>query len=409
MNILFDLKNFHGDGNVMRRRYDTRTDLPDESRLVFIDVETTGLHTSLGAGIIEICLYDASSGFLSSMVDPGRSIPAQITEINGIDRDMIAGAPMFTALAQSVLDKLAGKIVVGHNVEFDLKFLYSELIQAGNTPLPIEYICTCKSDQLKYGTGGNRLYESLARRGVHIAQAHRAEDDVNMVRQLLALQVSENMPLFKSTFDLPAYRRLLEREPTPMFPVPPKKKTTHSLKAFQGWGEQSDVKTIDTFNRLIEGFCEDRVLDSREVESLAALGISKRAAQEELKKALRCLAADYYEDGNISWHEFTDLEDIAKLFGFNNSVFFGVIKEIIPTLKVVCFTNDLVVGGQVVDRYETLFPWAIENGFLPSTTLTKKSDLLINCGDRGSTTGKIEKALSYGVPICHISDLTTIE
>ena len=393
----------------MRRGRDTRTVLQDEGRLVFIDVETTGLHTSLGAGILEICMYDAPSGFLSSMVDPGRSIPARITEINGIDRDMITGAPLFSALAQSVLDKLAGKVVVGHNVEFDLKFLYSEFIEAGITPHPMEYICTCKSEQLKYGIGGNRLYESLARRGVHIAQSHRAEDDVNMVRQLLDLQVREGMPVFSSTFDLPVYRTLIGREPAPMFPVPPKKRTTHSLRSFQGWGDRADVKTIDTFNRLIEGCCQDRVLDSREMDSLAALGISKQAAQEELKKAIRCLAADYYEDGKISWHEFTDLEDIAKLFGFNNAVFFGLIKEVITELKVVCFTNELVVGGQVVDRYETLFPWAVENGFLASSTLTKQSDLLINCGERGSTTGKVEKARSYGVPICHISDLVTIE
>lgn len=394
---------------MMKRGRNSRAVSPDEGRLVFIDVETTGLHTSLGAGILEICMYDAASGFLSSMVDPGRSIPARITEINGIDRDMITGAPMFSALARPVLDKLAGKVVVGHNVEFDLKFLYSELIEAGVTPQPMEYICTCKSEQLKYGIGGNRLYEALARRGIHLAQSHRAEDDVNMVRQLLELQVREGMSVFCSTFDLSAYRSLIGREPASMFPVPPKKRTTHSLRSFQGWGNRADVKTIDAFNRLIESCCQDRVLDSKEVDSLAALGISRQAAQEELKKAIRCLATDYYEDGTISWHEFTDLEDIGKLFGFNNAVFFGLIREVVPKLKVVCFTNDLVVGGQIVDRYETLFPWAVENGFLPSTSLTKQSDLLINCGERGSTTGKIDKARSYGVPICHITDIATFE
>lgn len=381
----------------------------DEGRLVFVDVETTGLHTRLGAGILEICLYDAQNGCFSSMVDPGRSIPARITEITGIDRDMVTGAPMFPALAGTVLDKLAGKIVVGHNVEFDLKFLYSEFIEAGITPQSIEYICTCKSEQLKYGIGGNRLYESLARRGVNVVQSHRAEDDVNMVRQLLDLQIREGMRMFRGTFDLKTYRSLIGQEPAPAFPISPKKRTTHSLRSFQGWGARTDVKTINAFNRLIEDFCQDRVLDSKEVESLAALDISKKVAQEELKKAIRCLAADYYEDGKISWQEFADLEDIAKLFGFNNSVFFGLLKDVIPALKVVCFTNDLVVGGQVVDRFETLFPWAVENGFLPSTTLTKQTDLLINCGDRRSTTAKIDKARSYGVAICHISDLAAIK
>lgn len=391
----------------MRNERATQAVLADESRLVFIDLETTGLHTSLGAGILEFCLYDQPTGYLSSLVDPGRSIPARITEITGIDRDMITGSPMFSGLARSVLDKLAGKLVVGHNVEFDLKFLYSEFIDAGITPPPIDYVCTCKSEQLNYGVGGNRLYESLARRGVHIAQSHRAKDDVNMVRQLLSLQVREGMPVFSSTFDMHAYRALTANEPAPMFPIAPKKRTTHSLRKFEGWGNRSDLNTINAFNRLIEEVCQDRVLDSREVDSLTALGVCRQAAQEELKKAIRCLAADYYEDKKISWNEFTDLEDIAKLFGFNNAIFFALIREVIPTLKVVCFTNDLVVDGQVVDRYETLFPWSVENGFLPSTTLTKQSDLLINCGARDSSTGKIDKARSYGVPICHISDLAT--
>ena len=122
---------------------------------------------------------------------------------------------------------------------------------------------------------------------------------------------------------------------------------------------------------------------------LAEIGIEKKAAMHELKKALRGLVALYYNDGKILWDEFRDLEDVSKLFGFNSSTFFPIIREVVQELKVVCFTNDLVVKGQDIDRYEILFPWAFRNGFLPSDSVTKQTDIVVNCGAKSSITGKI--------------------
>ncbi len=381
----------------------------DENQLVFLDLETTGLSPKRGCGILEICIYSKVGGCFTTLIDPGHPIPARITEINGIDRDMITGAPLFSEIARTVYDQMFGKIIVGHNVQFDLKFLFAEFLAAGIDPQPMSYICTCKTEQHRFGMGGNRLYESLQRRGIDITQEHKAEDDVNMVRELFMIQQKEGVKHTCHIYDMDVYRGFLQNEHDPMFPVKAKQRTTHSLKAFDGWGDRKDEVSIDLFNRLIEEICEDRVFDANEMDRIASIQIDKKVAQNELRKAMLGLIADYYEDGKITWDEFSDLEELATLFGFNTSVHFTLIKEIVPGLKVVCFTNELVVKDVVVDRYETLFPWAVENGYLPSANVTKQTNLLVNCGEKDSRTGKIEKARDYGIAVCHVSDFMSVE
>lgn len=372
-------------------------------QLVFLDLETTGLYINR-CGILEICLCDSSGATFTTLIDVGQSIPARITEINGIDRDMIVGMPMFSDIAHQVYAMIKEKTVVGHNVEFDLKFLFHGLLGAGIQPQPVKYICTYKAERMAHGNYGNKLHECLHRRGICSEQKHRALDDVNMVRQLFNHQMQERARFQVELFDLDKYKAFLLREPQPMFEPTPMKRSTHTLKMFGDWGGKNDSATISLFNQLIEHACQDRVFDADDMRKLAAIGIQKKTAIEQLKKGLKALVRDYYEDGKISWSEYKDMEDVAKLFGLNSSVFFPLIKEVVPDLKVVCFTNDLVLKGQVVDRYETLFPWAVSNGFLPSDSVTKQTDLVVNCGTKTSTTGKIDKANSYGIPVQHVSE-----
>ena len=94
--------------------------------IVAIDLETTGLDARSDA-IIEIGAVkfkgDRIEGEYSTLVNPGRAIPANITHLTGISDAMVANAPK----AAEVLPKLAAfvgeAIVLGHNVRFDLGFL----------------------------------------------------------------------------------------------------------------------------------------------------------------------------------------------------------------------------------------------------------------------------------------------
>ena len=375
----------------------------DVSRLMFLDLETTGFCTNR-CGILEIYITDSNDNSFSTLVDVGQPIPAHITDINGIDRDMIAGKPMFSEIAHQVYDLIKDKTIVGHNVEFDLKFLFHEFLSAGIQPQPLKYICTCNAERKKRGCSGNRLEECLLRRGYFIEPKHRAHDDVILLRQLFNLQMKERTKLDVEVFNLTKYKQIVLREPELKFPQKPPKRTTHTLRIFDGWGTKTDTATISLFNQLIEESCQDRVFDSDEMRRLSDIGIAKKVAVQQLKTAMSDLVKHYYKDNNISWDEYKDLEEIAKLFGLISSGFFPIIKEVVPELKIVCFTNELTVNGQTVDRYETIFPWAVCNGFLPSDTVTKQTDLVVNCGAKNSVTGKITKAQSYGIEVTHIAE-----
>ena len=58
-----------------------------------------------------------------TLCNPERKIPAYITKLTKIDNELVQDAPPFSAIAQAIEDRLAGAIIVGHNVEFDLGFI----------------------------------------------------------------------------------------------------------------------------------------------------------------------------------------------------------------------------------------------------------------------------------------------
>ena len=97
---------------------------------VVLDVETTGLQPSRQR-IIEIAIARFSDGLATgqweSLCHPGRRVPAYIVKLTGIDDDLLHDAPRFEEIAETAVELLTGAIVVGHNVEFDLRFLNEEL------------------------------------------------------------------------------------------------------------------------------------------------------------------------------------------------------------------------------------------------------------------------------------------
>lgn len=103
---------------------------------VVLDLETTGLDIRQDR-IVQV----AALGMLGSrrdealhidyLVDPGVPIPSAATAIHGIDDRRVAGAPRFASLAPSLQEAMAGRVVVGHHIAFDLAVLRHEAARAG--------------------------------------------------------------------------------------------------------------------------------------------------------------------------------------------------------------------------------------------------------------------------------------
>src|SRR5262249_12296931 len=108
-------------------------DLPvEEAPFALVDLEMTGLDTDKDR-VIEICVERQKGGRtvgrLETLVDPGQVDFA--TDVHGIDRSALVGAPSFDRVADRVLELFEGAVPVAHAASWDIAFLESELAHAG--------------------------------------------------------------------------------------------------------------------------------------------------------------------------------------------------------------------------------------------------------------------------------------
>lgn len=102
--------------------------------IVVLDVETTGLKVR-GDSIIEVSAIKYEEKFttptscFTSLVKPKKPIPASAAAINGITDEMVSNAPYFEQIADSFSKYIEGCNILGHNLPFDLKFLFCGGVQ----------------------------------------------------------------------------------------------------------------------------------------------------------------------------------------------------------------------------------------------------------------------------------------
>ena len=97
--------------------------------LVVLDVETTGLHPSK-AEIVEVSAIKFNTGMkpvscFTSLCKPKKPIPEEATAVNNITDDMVKDAPTFAEIAPALTEFMQGCHVVGHNLDFDLRFIFA--------------------------------------------------------------------------------------------------------------------------------------------------------------------------------------------------------------------------------------------------------------------------------------------
>lgn len=95
-------------------------------RFTVIDIETTGL--KIQSEIIELSAikyydFQPMSAF-STLIKPSKAIPEQATYVNGITDDMVKNSPSIKQVLPAFIEFLGKDALLGHNIEFDLKFLY---------------------------------------------------------------------------------------------------------------------------------------------------------------------------------------------------------------------------------------------------------------------------------------------
>ena len=168
-----------------------------------VDLETTGLDPKQDQIIeIGIQIFDSANMMdqFSMLIDPHLDvgIPAHITDLTGITSDDLEGQPNIESVMSEVTKLLEGKIIVGHNIGFDLGFLFAagfELTGSAFDTWELAYI-------LDFDSPDYSLDTLLSRHNIYRAQAHRALDDAKATAELF-LRLSDFIDnLSDSTIDI---------------------------------------------------------------------------------------------------------------------------------------------------------------------------------------------------------------
>ncbi|MDM8565672.1 3'-5' exonuclease [Candidatus Halobeggiatoa sp. HSG11] len=104
------------------------TQMIDDTRFVVIDTETTGLHAYSGDEIISICMLEMEGLKLTgreykTYVNPQRNISDESTAIHGIKNEDVVDSPKITEILPDIVEFIDKSVIVGHHLNFDIRFL----------------------------------------------------------------------------------------------------------------------------------------------------------------------------------------------------------------------------------------------------------------------------------------------
>lgn len=146
-----------------------------------VDIETNGLV----AGTCEILEISAiryrnerKAGVFSSLIKPTQRIVPFITELTGITDGMVAGAPDIDTVLDGFVGFVGDDVLVGHNVNFDVDFLYDNLMRYKAYALTNCFVDTLRLSRKALPELPDHKLATIAEHyGVSTVGAHRALRD----------------------------------------------------------------------------------------------------------------------------------------------------------------------------------------------------------------------------------------
>ena len=155
------------------------TDMPKD--YCCIDIETTGYMPAYDE-IIEFCGVKVRDGNMvetySTLIKPANPIDDFVTELTGITNQMLEDQPSIEDVASEIYNFLTNEILLGHNVHFDINFLYDTFDSILNEPLSNNFVDLLRFSRRLFKDFDNHKLITIAEAlGIIPETWHRAEED----------------------------------------------------------------------------------------------------------------------------------------------------------------------------------------------------------------------------------------
>ncbi len=416
-----------------------------------LDFETTGLAPGYGHRVLEVGVVLLSSdleieGGLDSLVNPKRDVGP--TRIHGVTARDVFDAPAFEDVVPALLEALVGRVVVGHNVAFDLRFLGAELDRCGYRLPDVVAIDTMQLGR-RLATGGVvtslKLYELAACLGVATDELlaslgpqcaeHSAYADALVTSALLRTlyRLSESSEAWKH--HLASAARVAWPQWHRPAQVPGKRRGPRvgAGAVSPGWGSHrslsvgavlramgnsgSPAAMTGEYATLLDAALADRVLDTAEVdaliESARRLGLDAATLGSLHRGHFDGIVREAWSDGVLTADEAADIVSLAQLLGIDDDSVRvalgehhresqgvagqrGVVPELVPG-SIIVLTGEMSVGrSQLEAEIEA-------RGYVVGPRVTKKATLVV-AADPYTQSGKAQKARDYGIAVVGEAD-----
>ena len=159
-------------------------------REIIFDTETTGLSPASGDRMVEIGCVEMfnrveTGRHFHAYFNPERAMPSEAEAVHGLSTIFLASKPLFTELAQDLLEFIGDSPLVAHNASFDFGFLNHELGRCGRPAVcTTRMVCTLVLARGRHPGAKHSLDALCTRFGVDRSQ--RVKHGALLDAQLLA-------------------------------------------------------------------------------------------------------------------------------------------------------------------------------------------------------------------------------
>lgn len=145
-------------------------------REIVLDTETTGLdplqgHRLVEIGAVELFNHIPTGKTYHTYINPQREVPREAEAVHGLSSAFLKDKPVFSKIADELLEFIGDTVLIIHNASFDVGFLNAELGFIKRPPILYERIIdTLALAKKRHPMGPNSLDALCKRYGIDIAK-----------------------------------------------------------------------------------------------------------------------------------------------------------------------------------------------------------------------------------------------